>query len=84
MVAGGIARALGIAPSSLSFHLNRLVHAELVVSRREGRQIIYAANFDTMEGLMAFLTENCCRAQGGCVPPAGQPESTPELEVIKS
>jgi ArsR family transcriptional regulator len=60
MAAGGIAQQLGLSPSSLSFHLKDLSHAELVKPRQEGRFIIYTANFDSMSGLIAFLTENCC------------------------
>ncbi len=55
-----IAEALGIAPSSLSFHLKELLHADMVTQTREGRSLIYAANFQTMNGLIGFLTENCC------------------------
>lgn len=55
-----IAEALDVPPSSLSFHLKELSHAGLVVPRQEGRFIIYSANFDTMNALLGFLTENCC------------------------
>lgn len=55
-----IADTLGVPPSSLSFHLKELTHAGLVVPRQEGRFIIYSANFDTMNALLGFLTENCC------------------------
>lgn len=58
--ASKIAQTLDIAPSSLSFHLKELAHAEMVVAQKAGRCIIYSANFDTMNGLLAFLTENCC------------------------
>ncbi len=58
--AGKIAETLGIAPSSLSFHLKELSHANLVSSRQESRFVIYAANFQTMNELLGFLTENCC------------------------
>lgn len=58
--AGQIAAQLGVAPSSLSFHLKELAHAQLVISRQEGRFVIYSANFATMNGLLAYLTENCC------------------------
>ena len=54
------ADALGVPPSSLSFHLKELTHAGLVVPRQDGRFIIYSANFDTMNALLGFLTENCC------------------------
>jgi ArsR family transcriptional regulator, arsenate/arsenite/antimonite-responsive transcriptional repressor len=60
MAAGEIAQQLNLAPSSLSFHLKDLSHAELVTPRQDGRFIIYTANFDAMNGLIAFLTENCC------------------------
>jgi ArsR family transcriptional regulator len=60
MSASRIAEALRIPASSLSFHLKELTHAGLVVPRQDGRFVIYAARFDTMNGLLAFLTENCC------------------------
>lgn len=60
MAASKIAEELQIPPSSLSFHLKELTHAALVVPRQDGRFIIYAANFDTMNTLMAFLTDSCC------------------------
>jgi ArsR family transcriptional regulator len=51
---------IGAAPSSLSFHLKEMSHASLVTARQEGRFVIYSANYVTMNGLIAFLTENCC------------------------
>lgn len=60
LAASKIAEALGTPASSLSFHLKELSHAGLIAPRQEGRFIIYAAQFDTMNGLLAFLTENCC------------------------
>lgn len=60
MTAGEIAQRLGLTPSSLSFHLKDLSHAELVAPRQAGRFVIYTANFDAMTGLIGFLTENCC------------------------
>ncbi|SOF00177.1 transcriptional regulator, ArsR family [Burkholderia sp. OK233] len=60
MAAGEIAQQLALSPSSLSFHLKDLSHAELVTPRQDGRFIIYSANFDAMTGLIGFLTENCC------------------------
>jgi len=67
MAASKIAEQLSISPSSMSFHLKELSHAQLVRSRNEGRFVIYSANFETMNGLIGFLTENCC---GGnvCMP----------------
>ena len=58
--AGNIAERLGVIPSSLSFHLQHLVHARLITQRRMGRLMIYAAEYNTMTALLAYLTENCC------------------------
>lgn len=60
MAASKIAEQLDAVPSSLSFHLKELTHAGLIVPRQEGRFVFYAANFDTMNALLGFLTENCC------------------------
>jgi ArsR family transcriptional regulator len=65
--AGVIAEKLGVMPSSLSFHLQQLVHAGLITQRRLSRQLIYSAEYGTMNELMAYLTENCC-GRGACVP----------------
>src|ERR1700719_662097 len=67
--AGQVAIALGLAPNTLTFHLDRLRHANLVTVRRAGRSMIYAARFDTMNGLICYLTENCCGGRPQeCVP----------------
>jgi DNA-binding transcriptional ArsR family regulator len=66
--AGAIAELLAVAPSSLSFHLRELMHAGLVNQRRAGRQLIYAAEYETMNALLAYLTENCCGRGDVCVP----------------
>ena len=58
--AGDIADKLGIPASSLSFHLAHLTRAGLTQQRRESRSLIYSANFATMNGLVAFITANCC------------------------
>jgi len=60
LAASRIAEALGMPPSSLSFHLKELSNAKLIAPRQEGRFVIYAAQFDTMDTLLGFLTENCC------------------------
>lgn len=65
--AGEIAARLALPPSSLTFHLQQLRHAGLVTQRRLGRQIIYAADYAAMNGLVAYLTENCCGG-ASCVP----------------
>ena len=59
--AGAIGQALDIPAATLSFHLKELKHAGIVSCRREGRSLIYSANFETMEALLEFLTENCCQ-----------------------
>lgn len=58
--AGAVAEALELAPNTLTFHFDRLRMAGLVTVRREGRSMIYAAQFDRMTALLGFLTENCC------------------------
>src|SRR3984893_8226739 len=65
--AGIIAERLGVMPSSLSFHLQQLVHAGLITQRRLSRQLIYSADYGAMSELMPYLTENCC-GRGACVP----------------
>jgi DNA-binding transcriptional ArsR family regulator len=69
MPAGGVAETLGLAPNTLTFHFDRLRVAGFVTVRREGRSMIYAAQFEQMNELLGFLTENCC---GGapCAPAA--------------
>lgn len=75
--AGTIAAGLGMSPAATSFHLKDLARAGLIQPRHEGRQIFYSARFETMNGLVQYLTENCC---GGnpCVPactPACAPDA---------
>ena len=60
LAAGKLAEGLGAAPASLSFHFKTLSHAGLIESRQEGRFIYYSANFDVMNGMVNYLTENCC------------------------
>ena len=74
--AGLVAQRLGIPPSSLTFHLQQLFRAELITQRRLSRQLIYAANFATMNSLLAYLTQNCCGGgeQGLCATPACKPK----------
>src|SRR5215475_11380961 len=67
MQAGAIADALDLAPNTLTFHFDRLRVAGLVTVRREGRSMIYAAQFDTMNALLGYLTENCCQGRQ-CAP----------------
>jgi ArsR family transcriptional regulator len=60
MPAGAVAIALDLAPNTLTFHFDRLRAAGLVTVRRDGRSMIYAGRFETMNALLAYLTENCC------------------------
>ncbi len=66
--AGQVAAALNLAPNTLSFHFDRLRSAGLVTVRREGRSLIYAARFATMNTLLSYLTENCCQGAQSCAP----------------
>ena len=60
LAAGAIAEALGVPNSSLSFHLSQLQGAGLIAQRREGRSLIYSADYAAMDRLVAYLLENCC------------------------
>ena len=61
--AGEIADALSVPPATLSFHLTALLQAGLVRKHRESRNVIYAADFTTMNAMLAYLTENCCAGE---------------------
>jgi ArsR family transcriptional regulator len=65
--AGTIAQKLETPPSSLTFHLQQMVAAGLIVQRRVSRQLFYSADFTVMNGLVGYLTENCCGGQS-CAP----------------
>ncbi|MBK6567575.1 ArsR/SmtB family transcription factor [Candidatus Aalborgicola defluviihabitans] len=75
---GILADALKVAPNTLSFHLKELMHADLVSQKRDGRNLIYRAQFDRMSDLLTYLTQNCCQGEpcltgvvaslGVCVP----------------
>ncbi|HML81756.1 MAG: transcriptional regulator [Thiomonas sp. 20-64-9] len=75
LAAGKIAELTATAPSSLSFHLKELAHADLVESRQSGRFVIYTARFSTMNELIGYLTDNCCGGnpcgpvEANCPPP---------------
>jgi ArsR family transcriptional regulator len=71
MPAGAVANALSLPPNTLTFHFDRLRQAGLVTVRREGRSMIYAARYETMDRLLAYLSENCCAG----VPDACQAEA---------
>lgn len=60
MAAGEIAREIGALPNTLSSHLTILAHAGLIQSRRDGRSIVYSADFERMRALLGFLIADCC------------------------
>jgi ArsR family transcriptional regulator, arsenate/arsenite/antimonite-responsive transcriptional repressor len=74
--AGTIAERLDLPGATLSFHLKELAHAGMVESRQDGRFVFYSANYEQMNGLLGYLTENCCQGEScatACVP-------TPQLK----
>ncbi|MDB5987618.1 MAG: transcriptional regulator [Nevskia sp.] len=75
---GRIGEALDVAPATLSFHLKELSRAGLITSRQESRFIWYSANYESMNALIAYLTDNCCQGQACGVAGAAQakPKST--------
>src|ERR1043166_7668586 len=80
--AGRVAETLDIAPNALTFHFDRLRLAGLVTVRREGRSMIYAAQFDAMNGLLAFLTDNCCQgAPEKCTPAVCKPAKSKRTKI---
>ena len=83
MPAGEVAAALGLPPNTLSFHFDRLRTAGLVTVRRQGRSLIYAARFETMNALLGYLTENCCRgAPELCAPVVCRPARTVKRKKV--
>jgi DNA-binding transcriptional ArsR family regulator len=83
MPAGAVATALDLAPNTLSFHFDRLRQAGLVTCKREGRSLIYAARYETMNGLLGYLTENCCAGIGANCAPASRGARTTDKRKAK-
>jgi DNA-binding transcriptional ArsR family regulator len=82
MPAGEVATALDLAPNTLTFHFDRLRSAGLVTVHRDGRSMIYAARFETMNALLGFLTENCCQgAAEKCAPAVCRPAKSKRTKV---
>src|ERR1700761_4556420 len=83
MTAGAVAEALDLPPNTLTFHFDRLRMAGLATVRRDGRSMIYAAQFETMNELLGFLTENCCAgAPEKCAPAAAcKPTRTKRTKI---
>jgi DNA-binding transcriptional ArsR family regulator len=72
LAVGEIGAGLAIAPATLSFHLKELAHAGLIAARQEGRYIYYSASYARMNGLIGYLTDNCCaRDSTRCAPTCG-------------
>ena len=74
MAAGAIAERLGVPNSSLSFHLAQLRGAGLITQQRQHRSLIYRANYPAMNGLIDYLTENCCAGADCAAAPALEPK----------
>jgi len=77
LTAGQVAERLAVPPASLSFHLKELTHAGLIVPRPEGRFMWYTADLDAMNGVVGYLTENCCRSSAVC-----DPKCTPNPRAV--
>ena len=73
---GAMSVGTGVPPNTLSFHLKELTHAGLVNQQRDGRYLIYRADFEQMNGLLAYLTENCCQGKA-CLPDSSPCTPTP-------
>ncbi len=80
LAAGVIAERLGLPAPTASFHLAQLGHAGLIRSRTEGRFVIYSTDFDRMQTLLGFLTDNCCEGGVCAVSPAVAPVLQPGLQ----
>lgn len=75
--AGAIASDIGLLPSSLTFHLQALHRAGLILQRREGRYVFYSVDFKAMNALVGYLTENCCAGSGPACASACEPSVSP-------
>jgi predicted transcriptional regulator len=64
-----LGQALGLAANTLSFHLKELLHADLITQERVGRNLVYRAQFEQMNALLGFLTQNCCQGEP-CLSPS--------------
>jgi DNA-binding transcriptional ArsR family regulator len=81
MPAGAIADAMKVSASNVSFHLKELEHAGMIAARREARSIIYAADYDTLSGLIRFLMKDCCGGRAEiCAPVLADPCCAPRTQ----
>ena len=83
LAAGDIAGKLDLPASSLSFHLAQLTHAGMIRQERRSRSLIYSVDIAAMNGLMGFLTENCCGGETAACAPVCKPVAAPK-QTIKS
>jgi ArsR family transcriptional regulator, arsenate/arsenite/antimonite-responsive transcriptional repressor len=82
MPAGKVGEQLGLPSATLAFHLKELKHAGLIIFTREGRSLIYAAVYPTMNDLLAFLTENCCQGHPATCDPSAAKSTTAKPKVL--
>jgi len=75
MAAGAIAETLGVPNSSLSFHLAQLRNSGLITQERQHRSLVYRANYSAMNGLLDYLTENCCSGADCSTDAASSPQA---------
>ena len=80
--AGQIAGKMALPAATLSFHLSQLKHAGLLACRREGRSLIYSADFAAMNDLVGFLTDHCCGGDAAQCAPACAPGCAPALKPV--
>jgi DNA-binding transcriptional ArsR family regulator len=69
---GALSESLGVAANTLSFHLKELLYADLITQERSGRNLIYRAQFDRMNRVLTYLTQNCCQGKPCLTPEASQ------------
>lgn len=75
---GDLTDRLEVSATSLSFHLKELTHAGLITQERDGRRLIYRAEFQQMNGLLAYLSENCCEGRPCQLAPTPALDQNPE------
>ena len=61
MTPGALSATCEVSPATLSFHLKELLHAGLATQERQGRHLVYRADFSRMNGVLGYLTDNCCQ-----------------------
>jgi DNA-binding transcriptional ArsR family regulator len=83
MPAGHIAASLQLSPNALTFHLDRLREAGLVTARRDGRSIIYAAQFRAMNSLVSYLTDQCCQGRPELCKPKAPAKPRLKFETVR-